>query len=337
MLFVLGIFAIICLYKVKIDKKGFSDYLDIEQTTMIKGIFAFIIFVCHFNSYIVLDNNLLNKIFETIIRYIGQLSVVMFLFYSGFGIYISATKKKGYFENFWKKRIIKTLIAFDLAVLLYLICDIIMSINYPIKDILLSFVGWSSVGNSNWFVFVIIVLYIITNVIAKIFKNKLDKKSLITITVCSIILIIILKILKESWWYNTILCYPLGLWYGFYKDKIDDLIKRKYLYVFFPLFAVFIALFYFRNYSFIVYEIVSCVFCILVVCFTYKVKLANKILGFFGKYSFEIYILQRLPYIFILKYLSNYYLIFFIGFASTIVLSILFSKLTKFVNKLMKI
>lgn len=146
------------------------------------------------------------------------------------------------------------------------------------------------------------------------------------------VLIFTLYFFKQSWWYDTLLCYPLGMWYAYYKEKIDGLLKKKFNMIFIVISILFVTLFKLRNNNFIIYEIMSCVFCILYTFATYKYKISNSVLNFLGKYSFEIYIIQRLPYMIINKYIQNYYLIFALNLLLTIIFAIGLKKLTQFVN-----
>ena len=309
--------------------------MDKDQTMAIKGIFAIIIFFSHFNSYIQLASTGEEKIYSSVINGIGQLMVTLFLFYSGYGIYCSVNKKENYIKNFPKTRILKTLLNFDIAVLLFWVLDLILVINYEIKDVLLAFTSWTSIGNSNWFIFAILVMYLSTYLVAKLNKNKINKKSIIIITMFSIIYIILMRLLKtgESWWYDTILCYPLGLLYGMYKEKIDNALRNRYIFVLMGTIILFTLLYIFRS-NLVVYELLAIVFCLLVVFITYKFKISNKILKFLGKYSFEIYILQRLPDLILKEYLlDKKYIFFFTSLACTIVLAIVYKKITNLIDK----
>ena len=59
-------------------------------------------------------------------------------------------------------RIGKTFFDFSIAIFLFLIVDVCLRIKYSISDIILAFTGWTTVGNSNWYMFAIFTLYIIT-------------------------------------------------------------------------------------------------------------------------------------------------------------------------------
>jgi fucose 4-O-acetylase-like acetyltransferase len=71
-------------------------------------------------------------------------------------------------------------------------------------------------------------------------------------------------------------------------------------------------------------------FALLIVVFTMKFSVHNKVLTFLGKHLFEIYILQRLPMRLIpLLGVSNKYIYTVLSFAATLALAVLFSYIYK--------
>lgn len=91
------LFAVVCLYnvKLKVNKKDpfFQDYMSIEKTTSIKGIFIIIVLFSHFLGYVTLNDSV-DQYAVKPIRFLGQCMVTMFLFYLGYGI-MESVKKKG--------------------------------------------------------------------------------------------------------------------------------------------------------------------------------------------------------------------------------------------------
>lgn len=339
LLIVFFCFCLICLYKIEFYGKGYNyNYLQKYQTTSIKGIFIVIIVFSHMNSYIEI-NTCLNSLYLKIITMIGQLMVTMFLFYSGYGIMESIKVKNNYIHSFFKNRILKTLIHFDLAIILFLLLNLILKEKYSFTHIILSFLGWESVGNSNWFVFCILINYIITLISFMIFKNK-NLLALIAITVMSIVYIMIMHKLKEPWWYNIELCFALGLWYSYYKEKIENILlnnKKYWVGLVFIMFLTF--LFYKLNFlSGIIYVLFSCCFTLLVIFINIKVSVNNKILYWLGLNSFSIYILQRLPMLLLAHFNLNSNIPIFALTSIIVVLAIasLFTKLLNWVDLLIK-
>ena len=213
MTFILLLFLCVCIYNSKFSgiNNYFEDYLSLEKTTSIKGIFILLVFFSHFGSYVEF-----NSIFD--LHYVklrslwGQTIVTMFLFYSGYGILESINKKSNYIDNMPVKRILKTLLDFDIAVIIFLIVQILLGKEYGIKKIVLSLIGWDGIGNSNWFIFSILITYIFTYVAFSVYKNNI-LKSIVAVSLLTIIFIGFMRIYRESYWYNTTFCYVIGMWY----------------------------------------------------------------------------------------------------------------------------
>ena len=125
-----------------------KDYMSISATTAVKGFFAVIILLAHSRQYITLDAGISDRAFGFTMRYLEQLMVAAYFFYSGFGIAESARRKEGYARGFFKRRILKTLLHFDLAVLLFLILQTLLGNHFETSRYLLCWIGWENLGNS---------------------------------------------------------------------------------------------------------------------------------------------------------------------------------------------
>ncbi|MCC8072560.1 MAG: acyltransferase [Clostridiales bacterium] len=338
--------GILCLYKIRFsflekEKIGiYSDYMSLEKTTAIKGIFILIVFFSHILGYIELSDSLLNTTYNTINGLIGQSMVSMFMLYSGYGILLSIDKKgSSYVKSIPTKRFLKVLLHFDIAVIIYAVVQLILGNTYSIGEVLLAFTGWESVGNSNWYMFAILVLYILTYISFIFLKNNKNSKYIgtaITI-ILTVVFIIIMNKYKDVWWYDTLLCYPLGMVYYLVKDKVDEILsKYKMLYWIMLILALVCTAVFQKlsniNYSlFIIFKHIF--FALSVVLITMKFSINNKILNFFGKHLFSIFILQRLPMTIFGHFGLNEYPILFVSicFVATIVIAIPFDLL---MNKL---
>lgn len=230
---------------------------------------------------------------------------------------------------------------FDLAILLFYFVSLILHKNYKPKQVLLSFIGWDSIGNSNWFVFSILVAYIIIYFAHFIFKNP---KTLSFVSfILTVGFVVLMSYYKEAWWYNTILTLPIGMIYAAYKDKIEAKVLKNNLYYFLYL-IVLIGIFIGLRYAYkaynpyqLIYNLYSIVFALIVIALTYKVKISNKVLNFLGVYSFGIYILQRIPMIFLAKtsLLWMPVLYTFVCFVITIVIAYIFTKFCNVIDKIL--
>lgn len=299
MIILLVILLTITLYQSKYAgfNKVNADYMGREVTTSVKGIFAIVILLSHMRGYITLDSNS-DGLYNKIISAIGQLMVAPYFFYSGYGIMESYKKKADYVNNFFKNRVLKTLFHFDLAVLLFLIVESCMGHDYPVVNYIFCWVGWESIGNSNWFVFDILVLYVIVYLTLGYHKRyRTDVVSfVIIVTIITAILWGALKVSgRGGWWYNTLFCFPAGLLFSVLKERINDIMHRKggYIISLLTMCIMFILCEIFMNG--ITETIMSVIFCFLLVLITMKIRINNKMLYWLGINCFGIYILQRLP------------------------------------------
>lgn len=306
-----------------------KDYLDRKNTLVVNGAFVLIIFLSHFTSYFH-GTNTLDQMLVILLEKIGQLMVTTFLFYSGYGIYENIKRDKDkYIKEFPKKRFLVTWGNFAFAVILFLIVGILQKEQYSIQTIILAFLGYESIGNSTWFMFDTFLLYLAVLFSFSLFKTK-DKYHLIIITILSIGFIFLLNQYKADWWCNTILCFVSGMWYSYGKEKIDSFImknNKNYGLLLLFLLSCFVFL-YINAHNVYIYNILAVTFVWIINLLSMKITSKNKILIYFGKNVFWIYILQRIPMRLLKPSTLNIYLIYFICFFSTLFLMILMKKIT---------
>ena len=125
LVFVLLLSFLICS-GLTIAKKDefFGDYCSPRNTNTINAIFSVLIFLSHSVTYIELDGVLDAPYFE-FRAFHGQLVVVTYLFFSGFGI-MESIKKKGtpYVKAMPVNRFFKLWYHFALVILLYTIVSV---------------------------------------------------------------------------------------------------------------------------------------------------------------------------------------------------------------------
>ncbi len=336
MVFFIFVLAMLCLLGIKFSfGKGFDDYMSPQKTGAIKGIFVIIVVLSHVRQYVDLKGNPFHEPFQEFMLFLGQLMVVMFLFYSGYGVLLGINKKEGYVKTIPTKRVLKVLLHYDIAILIFYLVGLALGKDYPIKKLLLSFIGLDAVGNSVWFIFVIIILYLI-NFVSFIFVKKRVVLGTAITTVLSVGAAVVLFILKknEYWWYDTLLCYPLGMWFALAKPYIDKILLPSFD-RWFACTAAAAGAFAFLNYLFPIYDKsrkifipMALVFAVLVVLISMRVSINNGILRWFGKRVFGIYILQRIPMIILSHFGVNDRPFLFAAacFAITVVLAEIFER-----------
>ena len=303
-LFYLLLFLIV-ISKLRYNRNHFySDYLSFDTTNSIKGIFIALVFINHaipyiYNSGYIFDDSIASKLFLFTNSFVGQWIVAMFLFYSGYGI-MESIQKKGhdYISSLPRKRILTTLINFDIAVALFAIVSLFTPNEYAIKDYLLSLTGWESVGNSNWYIFVIMLCYLLTYFSFRNYKGKNTYLYVASLGCLILLSVFFLSFLKPSWWYDTVLCFAFGAYYSILRKHIEPILKRYY----WPILSISVLLLICLckiPYSIkgLVYNTFCIVFCLLIIMLSMKIKINNTILIWAGKNLFPLYIYQRIPMI----------------------------------------
>lgn len=163
----------------------------------------------------------------------------------------------------------------------------------------LSLIGWESVGNSNWYIFVILVLYALSYLAFRVLGT--DR----IIPFVWIVLVLTAGMVVACYLYGWpyLLAAVLGVT-GIYvlKFHLSGSMTRTI--------------------------VTHLMFTGAVVLMTMKMKLGNPVLQWLGKYLFEIYILQRIPMILGKRWAfdENVYLYVFFCLTITLVLTPLFHR-----------
>lgn len=349
MLVYLIIFLMFICSDMKIaEENSFNrNYLNHDSTLAVNGIFVVLVFFSHCTESLDLSG-VYDGVYVTLKKSLLQMVVVPFLFYSGFGIMESIKNKEGYVKSIPKNRFLKVLVHFDIAVLLYLVLQYLLGQRFGFKRTILALVGWVGVGNSNWYIFVMLVLYIMVFVAFIIpIRKARGSKYILGITVVIILSLFyiwtMIRYEVPTRFYNTILLFPFGMLYSVGKEKIEKVCMKNDLWYTGSCIITFIAYYYcycHAKESIVYYSAWGITFMMLVLLFTMKISLKNHMLIWLGKNVFGIYILQRIPMI-ILKNLNNgiyverKYVFIISCFIATLFITVIFNSILKKVDMLM--
>lgn len=289
-------------------RNGYNELFITKGTTdAIKGIFIIIVFINHIGEYYTQCGVDLSAWYDMALflpsKACGQLMVVMFLFYSGYGV-AESIKNKGekYINIIPKRRVWGTLLNFDVAVVLFAVTSLLLGIQISWNDFFLSLIGWSSVGNSNWYIFVIVVCYALTYCSYKFIHSKCG----MTLNLTVVLFAVVMSFLKGTWWYNTVLAYGAGVLFSEHRDFLIDIAKKHYrkcsVYILsgFLICLCIYLIFYgpfkssWEQIGALVFNVMSVFFAFMILLITLKVKIGNPILIWLGMNLFPIYIYQRL-------------------------------------------
>lgn len=331
MIFLLIILIAVLFYNIKVTPQGefHSDYSSPRQTATINGIFTLLIFFSHASQYVKLGG-FLDEPYLAFRQYIGQLVVASFLFFSGFGMMESISKKgHDYVKSIPTKRFFKVWYHFAIALLLFLAVDIIFKRGYSLKAILLSFTGLTAIGNSNWYMFVTFAMYIIIYASFMICRKHKELGVVLVLALTVAFSVFENKIGLADRYYNTIFCMPFGMIFSLIKPYFDKAVMKNDVLYAISFSMIFAGYYYFssnRNDSIIHHNIFAILAVILIMIITMKVKIGNAILDFFASHIFSFFILQRIPMIILteLGFNDHKYAFIIVSFIATICLTLVF-------------
>ncbi len=302
-------------------------YVSRERTSALNGFFVLLVFLSHAVTY-VQPGGAADTAYLFVKSQLDQLVVAPFLFFSGYGILCSfCSKGQAYLRRFPLHRFGKVLLQSELAVLLFLLTDLCLKKQYPLRRVLLSFTFWESIGNSNWYLFVVLALYLLVFVSFLLFRGR-PVQATVLMTLLSAALVFALRFAgKDPWWYNTLLLFPLGMWFALCMPRLECLLFANTLRTVLALLGcavLFAAMHVLRGRGFVFYELWAACFMACVVLVMSRVHFENALLRFFGRHVFSFFILQRIPMIVFssLGLAQHRYLFVALCFAATVLLSV---------------
>ena len=298
-----------------------TDYMSPAATKTVNGFFVICVFFRHIFQYRDFPGNAWVGV-HWIDHHLGQFIVVSFLFFSGYGI-MESWKKKGmpYIRQLPTQRVWKTWIRFVCCVLIYLVVALIQGERYPADQLPSIFLGWESVGNSNWYIFVILCLYLLTwlafLLAGSITKRESDsaiktsvkqkKKTALYAMIIHLILAVILGwilfLYQDRYWYNTILVYTAGMAFSWFRPAWDRLMTGQWLHqgLFLGAEAVLLFLCYRYQEQILAYQLAALLFAGFICWFMGRIYLRSPVLEWMGEHLFGIYMMQRVPMILLEK------------------------------------
>lgn len=254
-----------------------------------------------------------NTIRGDIFSSFGTLAVGTFFFLSAYGIMTQFRKrgnsylKKLFFVNLPKLYL--TLVFTNIIYLLVFHLGDITSANVGFYILQVFSLLWTTTLNSaSWFMYTLMVFYLAFIVLCLIFskcKNNHVLPIILAIMPLLFTLIIFIVAPDMVMFGACVDCFSLGILYANYKTQMDAFFKKHFRWsVIISLIAVIFSMFY----SMFTAWIISLFACILLILFSYKFSISNKILSFLGKISFYIYLLHIVFYELFVQFATNEYL-----------------------------
>lgn len=329
---------------VKCGNKFFTDYMDLENTYNVRGVFVWMIVFRHSTGYYYRNPKKTSIIIDESFQ---QNIVSLFLFYSGYGINESF-KIKG--NKYIKTLPIKSGILFiksQIILLIYLCNNLFLGIKTSLKTYLKAIIFKKGIGNSYWFAFTIISLYIYSFISFILIKNQ--KYNLFGIFLISIICylhgIFVYNFYhkKQIISVDTIICFVFGFYYSFFRTHLEKIIMKNDI-TYLGALLIFILIYYYyyiyQNKNIYYISLKNGLFTLISILITMKIKFKNEFLNLLNSHSYSIYLLQRVVMIYIRKKIlfnDHEFIRFVVEFLLVIFISIIFDKNSIFIDKIFKL
>lgn len=314
-----------------------TDRLSYNASVSLKGFFSILVILCHLRSYIMIVNNnwLPSKLFVSF----GYISVGIFFFLSGYGLFISS-QKKNYLNHFLRNRFFVLYYKYVVFIMLYTAYLFLGNVLEK-KTLVISFFFGGTVVINGWFFQTTFVLYLLFFSIFRIF-NK-DHLRLIIIFVGLLLYTLVCIVLHfEEHWYQSVFCFCFGMVFCKYRNKL--LLKSPLRYVLLIVAAICsIVLFllksvYSLNSVINIFVVNSLVISILfIVLYSPAIVLINnRLFRFVGKYSLGLYAFHGLFVSFFrsrIFFIPNDFLFAVIVIACSFLTAVIIHKLFGFIDK----
>ena len=349
MVFIVPALIIVALIGVRFQKANANEnnYLSKNTTNSIRGFFIVLIVATGILKLI--DQSTLNQFDTPLMIFslgstpyqtslsLGGLLFAPFFFYSGYGIFQTFKERgKEYARKIPLQQILRHYLSYFIVWILYAITALALESPFTISEYLLSSIGLARIGNENWYVFVMLFMYLFSFIAFRI----ADKKTavIINIILAVFLLFLLIKFDVPDWCWNTTFAYLFGVVYSYFKERIEKVaFKNKYnrwifLFVSFGLLVVslfLVNLIPYGDFQAFMFAIPTLFFCLDIVFFTMIFKMNSRILGFLGRNSFWIYMLYLIPFIWLKNVnfiYSNKYLFIFVAVVVTVILAFVFNK-----------
>ncbi len=344
MIFVLLVLLLVIFNRLEFAEEGKffqNEYLNRNTTAAINGIFVVLVIFSHYAQYAHFEG-VYDEPYLLLQKHLNQMIVATFLFYSGYGMMESFKRKGVQYLKRIPTKFITLLLKFDCAVCVFWILGKILGLqhDYGIKTVLYSFIAWLNLGNSNWYIFVILAEYVLLWIAFQGIRYR-DSRAMYYLSSVLFffftigLIVFLIKKGQAMYWYDTAILLPVGIWYSLGKEKIEKIVmKNDYLFLFWCVLScgIYVVLYFHRfKYGVGGYSLWAISFIVLVLLITMKVKIGNSLLDWFGKHVFSIYILQRIPMI-TLDYFgcieSHRYISLIIVIVTTALMAVVFDYMT---------
>lgn len=277
-----------------ISAKAFTteaSFMSVNQTNWIRSIAILMVMMSHY--YPLLGLTYSDGVISFCLNF-GYMGVAIFFLLSGYSVMISKNNKSNYLKGFLANRLLRLYVPFLIVFILNFFVLLITGKEVKIEDILM-FPIMSLPNTLNWYLKIQLGLYILFFIIAKLIKNNIVMIG-ITSVICISYMIVGFFSGLTAFWYETVFAFPVGMLLANYKERIYQIItKRYYLSLPFSLMVFLACLIPYYLKGGTIFEIVF-VFGMLqfIVCLCARIagNVSNILLAHLGVISLELYLVH---------------------------------------------
>lgn len=318
---------ILLLLKITSIKEDKDHIFDLDETKSYKGLMSLLIVYFH-----LFNNNKDFVVASYVYGNIGYMVVGVFFLISGYGL-----MKKHMSMNYSKP---KHLLERELKIIIpYLIANLLCLIindDYSNLDFFVLLNNGETIVPFSWYIVEILFLNIIFYITSNIFKN--NKKIVLSNVLAYVFIVFVCK--KYSfggWWIYSTLLFVIGITIAIKEKQIIEFINNKKYIVLISLILI-VGIIVFEEKKVISRDFINEVtknilFSIIFIYSNCIISIKNKVLSFLGKISLETYLLHGIVMDVLKEYISNSLLFCICSIVLTIILSTIFNKIIKIINK----
>lgn len=277
---------ILCLFGTK-SKYYENSVLSKDETLMLRGIgMLFIVF-----THMVKTNICTSTYFFYVSGVVG---VGVCFLVSGYGLHLSYKNKNQYLEHFFGSKILRLLIPFIAAYILYFALKAIRGEDVIVTEMLTNLLTVTFPGVTFWYLKIQFLLYVFFYASYRLLPEINQK--IVGVVALSLGYITVAKILGlELFWYNSCLFFSLGLVLAEYQSEVLPFIKNKYIITINVMAFVFLylVLYYFGRLGIDwLFDMIYMVFFSGITIWFVQKRKDSWILKILGYYSIEIYLIH---------------------------------------------
>ena len=330
-LFIL-IFALLVVWKMQPTKFN-KDYISITTGKALRGIFAIVVIFHHLAQYTVGGHFF--RYFENV----GYMAVGVFLFFSGYGLQKKYDSDPSYKDGFLLKRIPSVLIPYLAATIVYWGGYAVAGASSSVTYLLTSIFSDHTMVVNGWYIMNILAFYVFFYFLMLVCKRKKGLMVAGGVLFAFLWAFFCIKMDLGIWWYNATLSIGLGMFWAAYEEKILEVIKKRTTGFLLLSTAVFLVCFHIfaklggllLGFYVPMERVISIFFIFMVLGFSMKFKVGNKVLYFVGDISYELYLIHGL-WIYWFRhdfaYIENEMVLMVMVFAGSIISAVVLHKIS---------